>query len=379
MPKKILILNWRSPRSPLEGGAERFTLKYAQYWHSLGYAVTWVTNSYPGSKKNEVADGINYVYVGPALAGNFLSYFFFYPWYLLQSIFVIWGIIRKEKIDLVIDEIHGLPFFSPLFVRSRIVLLVCEVAGPIWDKMFPFPVNVIGRMLERAVYSLYRNAEIWAISESTRQGIAELLPDKKVGVIDLGFEYDKKIIERAEKSKRTSFPCALFLARLVQMKGIEAALKAVPEVVKYYPDFQLWIVGNGLASYEEKLHKLVDELQINAHILFLGYKDGFSKYQTLAQAHYLLHPSYREGFGLTLIEAGIVGTPSIIRTGSSMDALVKEGKNGFVFSTDAEIATTLKNAFSISNYEQISQQAKIMAQHYTWDKVLKRSGQITRL
>ena len=53
--------------------------------------------------------------------------------------------------------------------KRRKVLWVCEVAGTIWDKMYPFPINHIGKFLERIVYLVYRNCEIWAISESTKE------------------------------------------------------------------------------------------------------------------------------------------------------------------------------------------------------------------
>lgn len=79
------------------------------------------------------------------------------------------GIVRHQNINMVIDTIHGLPLFSPLYVRCRQVLWVCEVAGTIWDKMYPFPINWIGKILEKLVYILYRNSEIWAISESTKK------------------------------------------------------------------------------------------------------------------------------------------------------------------------------------------------------------------
>ena len=51
---KILIINWRDPKSPLEGGAERFTQKYAEYWVSQNHQVFWLTNTYEGSKKEEI-------------------------------------------------------------------------------------------------------------------------------------------------------------------------------------------------------------------------------------------------------------------------------------------------------------------------------------
>ena len=170
---KILIINWRDPKSPLEGGAERFTQKYAEYWVSQNHQVFWLTNTYEGSKKEEIRNGVTYLRVGPLLNGTLKSYIFHYPGYLLNSICFAWSFIRLHKIDLVIDEIHGFPFFTPMFSQARNVLLACEVAGPIWNKMFPFPINLIGSWAERMVYQLYSKSEIWAISVSTMNNIKE--------------------------------------------------------------------------------------------------------------------------------------------------------------------------------------------------------------
>ena len=83
---KILILNWRDPKSPLEGGAERFTKKYAEHWVSLGHQVTWITNSFGYSPSEENDGGIKYLRISPALDGTLLKYLFFYPVYLFRSL-----------------------------------------------------------------------------------------------------------------------------------------------------------------------------------------------------------------------------------------------------------------------------------------------------
>ena len=170
--KRILILNWRDPKSPLEGGAERFTKKYAEYWAEQGNKVYWLTNSFKGSKNKETINKVEYIRVSPSLNGRLISYIFKYPIFLIKSIIEAKKIIKKQNIDIIIDEIHGLPFFSPLFSKKRNILLTCEVAGPIWDKMFPFPINVFGKLSEKLIYRLYENTEIWAISNNTKKNIS---------------------------------------------------------------------------------------------------------------------------------------------------------------------------------------------------------------
>ncbi len=373
LTKKILLLNWRDPSSPLEGGAERFTLEYARDWVERGYEVTWLTNTFIGCKKIEVSHGIRFIRVGPVLDGSLLKYFFFYPVFLLQSIYLASRIIIKDKVDIVIDEIHGFPFFTPLFSKARNILLVCEVAGTIWDKMFPFPVNYIGKFVEKSVYRLYRNTEIIAISENTKQNILHLDETLSVKVIDLGVSLDNAVLQLATHTKKFSDPTAIFLARLVKMKGIESAIEAAAHISAQLPKFKLLIVGGGEKSYVEYLKKRISELALQKNVNLVGFVDGQEKYKLLAQAHFLLHPSYKEGFGLTVIEAGLVGTPAIIRKGSSLDALVSDGHNGYHFTDDSEIAETFIKNWNSSQYPEVRKQSIAKAEKYLWKDVLQRA------
>lgn len=377
MKKKILILNWRDPQNHLSGGAEYFTQKYAEHWVSLGHEVTWMTNICPNCKDEETINGVKYIRVAPYLSGKLISYLVNYPIYLAKTILVARKFIKRNQVDLVIDEIHGFPFFSPLFSSTKNIFLVCEVAGSIWDKMFPFPLNLIGKLTEKLIYSFYKNTEIWAISENTKKNILEILPQAEVKIIDLGVELNSKTINKLSKESKFNFPSAVFLARLVKMKGIETALKATSQMIKKLPNFKLFIIGSGDEQYVSFLTKKIHEMGIENNVEFLGRVDEETKFKYLAKVHFLLHPSYKEGFGLTLIEAGLVGTPAIIRAGSSMDSLINDGINGFSFSKEGQIAQIFLKNYKSKKYVNLTKQAKDKSREYLWDDVFKRSQEIT--
>ena len=130
----ILILNWRDPKNPKSGGAEIVTLEHAKAWIKHDHKVTWFTSKFEGSKTNEKIDNVNIV-----RRGNFLTVYFLAPFFYLLS---------GNKFDIVIDEIHGLPFFTPIFVRKPKIAFIHEVAGEIWEYMFPFPPGLVFCYLE---------------------------------------------------------------------------------------------------------------------------------------------------------------------------------------------------------------------------------------
>src|SRR3989304_4913798 len=100
---RILILNWRDPKNPKSGGAEIVTLEHAKAWVKKGHKVTWFTSKFAGSKGTE--------------------------------------------------KIHGIPFFTPLYVKKPKIAFIHEVANEIWNYMYSFPINKIGKSIEPILLS----------------------------------------------------------------------------------------------------------------------------------------------------------------------------------------------------------------------------------
>ncbi len=375
----ILILNWRDLHNPKAGGAERITARYAQYWVTKGHSVVWFTNSYNRAKKSEVENGVHYKRIGPALSSSFINNLIFYPSYLFQTIRAVLQWSKEHEVDLVIDEIHGLPFLTPLYLASPKVLLVCEVAGPIWDKMYPFPLNSVGKILEKLTYRLYRKTPMWAISENTKRDILKLQPQADVKILPLGIDVDKKLLVDYRTPQKSKNPSAVFLARLVPMKGIEAAIEVAELISRTLPDFTLLVIGKGDRAYEKHLKDLVTSKNLTQNVQFLGRLDEAEKYQILASSHFLLHPSYKEGFGLTVLEAGLVGTPAIIRDGSSLNELVDDRKSGFIAKTEDEMADIFIASFNHQDYSEFVKNSRAKALTFDWPKILGKSASVTNL
>ena len=149
----ILILNWRDIRHPKFGGAEVVTMEHAKGWVAAGNEVTWLTASYSGAKKEEIFQKVRFI----RRAGS-LTIYLYVPLFLLTH----WN-----AFDVIVDEVHGFPFFSPLFTGKPVVVFIHEIAGEIWDYMFSFPKNTIGKLLERWYFHLYRYCLFWTDAPST--------------------------------------------------------------------------------------------------------------------------------------------------------------------------------------------------------------------
>ena len=123
---RILILNWRDPNNPKAGGAEVVNLALARQWIAAGHEVTWFSARFPGAAAEETIQGVRVLRRGR-------------PWTVHWWAF--WAYLRRtlRGHDLVIDQIHGIGFLTPLYVREPRLALIYEVAGSIWFKMYSLP------------------------------------------------------------------------------------------------------------------------------------------------------------------------------------------------------------------------------------------------
>ena len=197
----ILILNWRDVSHPKSGGAELVTMEHAKGWVAAGHRVTWLTANYHGAETENTIDGVDFV----RRWGSFTIYFYV-PIYLLAN---------AKQFDVIVEEIHGFPFFFPLLTGKPILVFIHEIAGKIWDRMFPFPKNEIGKFLEWLYFHLYKHCVFWTDARSTIDELVERgIPRKNCVAIPCPVMITP-VSRIPKKEKNHTFIC---VSRLVKMK-----------------------------------------------------------------------------------------------------------------------------------------------------------------
>ena len=355
----ILILNWRDPKNPKSGGAEIVTLQHAKAWAAAGHKVTWFTSKFRGAKDEEKIEDINIV-----RRGNFITVYLLAPQFYLFS---------KQKFDLVIDEIHGLPFFTPLYIKVPKIAFIHEVAGEIWDFMYPFPVNKIGKMLEPLYFRLYRNVRFWTDANSTIDDLANKgIKRKNCIAINCPISHQSlNALPRKEKA-----PTFIFVSRVVKMKGIEEIIRAFFYILRELKDAKLWIVGDGDKDYIQDLRETISTYAISSKVKFFGRVSEKEKFELLKKAHLLLHASVKEGWGLVVIEAAASGTPSIVYDVGGLRDSVKNGKTGIVLKENSckEMAREAVALYKDKKRYQILQKNGLSwAKSLNWKDATKQS------
>lgn len=128
-------------------------------------------------------------------------------------------------------------------------------------------------------------------------------------------------------------PYFLSMTRLVPRKNVATLIRAYDAyrgLVASREPWELVICGSG--DEERRLRALAAELGIAAGVHFPGFVpyEALGAWYGLAQA--FVHPALIEPWGLVINEACAAGLPILCSTTvGACDALVREGRNGFVF------------------------------------------------
>ena len=158
---QILWFNWRCIKNPAAGGAEVFTHEVAKRLVRMGHELTLITSKPKGLPEKEEIEG----YTVWRSGGRYTVYLKARKIY--QEYF-------KGKVDIVIDEINTIPFFTVKYVKEPVVALIHQLAREYWLlEMYP-PLSLLGYFLEPRYLRLYRDTPTITVSQSTKKDLEEL-------------------------------------------------------------------------------------------------------------------------------------------------------------------------------------------------------------
>lgn len=118
-----------------------------------------------------------------------------------------------------------------------------------------------------------------------------------------------------------------FAGRLTADKGINELLYAFLNIEKKYPNVKLFIMG-GMDDYDSIDTKLFTEAKSSQNIIFTGNVSNVEEYY--AASDIFVAPSYREGFGLVVVEAEAMALPAIVSDVPGQTDAVKKDITGLI-------------------------------------------------
>jgi glycosyltransferase involved in cell wall biosynthesis len=147
----------------------------------------------------------------------------------------------------------------------------------------------------------------------------------------------------------------IFVGRIVKDKGVNELVNVFVKLQALKHSVHLILVGpeeEGLNPISDESHK---HIETNKNIHALGQQDDIRPYLLSSNAFVL--PSYREGFGMVLIEAGALGLPCITTDISGCNEIIIPGENGEIIPVHNENALYYKMNEWVEQPEKIAYMA----------------------
>ena len=356
--RHILFLNWRDTRNPEGGGSEVYTERVAAELVAAGHRVTLLCATHGDSPAEQsLPSGVHVlrrggrhtVYLRAALA------------YLAGGLHL--GPLASAMPDLIVDVCNGVPFLSPLYARCPTVVVVHHVHREQWPVVLGGWRGRVGWWLESVVAPrVYRRCRYVTVSTATRDVLIRLgVGGERITLIHNGLtEVDARPVPR------TPYPCLVVLGRLVPHKRVEYAMAALAAVAADRPDARLIVAGRGW--WETKLRQHAATLGVADRTEFAGYVTERRKHEILASGWVALLPSLKEGWGLTILEAGARGTPAVaFRSAGGVRDAVLDGRTGvLVDDLDDFVARTRWLLADDRARQRMGAAARRYASSFTW-------------
>lgn len=362
--RRILMFNWRDTRHAWAGGAEVYVHEIARRWASDGHQVTLFCGNDAHSPRNETIDGVRIIRRG----GAYTVYVWAFLYYIKRL---------RGKFDVIVDSENGIPFFSPLYARIPVVLLIHHVHQEVFREHLPFPLSTIARFMEgRIMPKVYKNSIVITVSESSKNDIIRhhIADASRVEIVNPGIETTKFYV-----SRKTSHPSFLYLGRLKPYKNVDVIIRAFAQIMRSYPAASLSIVGEG--EMLDPLRALSTSLKVDDKVMFYGKIADSDKAILLSQSWALLQPSLLEGWGITVIEANASGTPVIASNVAGLRDSIINGQTGILVEPNNVLAfvKAMKDIIeNASKRRSMSKEAYSWSGKFNWNKSAKNFYRIIR-
>lgn len=315
----------------ISGTLDFFILNTAIYLHNhTDWDISFIC-SYDERLKNKLPDYIHYYPVsmkrGVSLSG-------------IKAVFEMSKIFKENNFDLIQYSTPNASLYASIAgIIARVpIRLYCQ-----WGMVYVGFLGIkrkIFKIIEKFICKLSTWIEPDSYSNLDFAHKEKLYPINKGSVIWNGsacgvnlkkFNYTDKEEYRISIKKQLNIPNDAFvygfIGRITRDKGINELLKASYEIIKNNKNVYLLLVG-----YEEVNGNIESELfnwsKTSQKVIYAGVTNVVEQY--LSAMDCCILPSYREGFGMSVVEAEAMGVPVIVTNIPGPIDAMKNNETGLI-------------------------------------------------
>jgi 1,4-alpha-glucan branching enzyme len=291
---------------PYVGGQERYVRNLARALVNRGHAVEVFTSNFPKWKEHELVDGVEvrrFDVISRPLNNPISSTLFVH---LLR---------HCKRFDIVhAHNEHAAPS------------LYCALAKSYGN--FPLIVTCHGRLrfdhfakdLIERVYSktlgarlLKKADKVITLSNSDKKYLLSLgVPLEKLSVIPNGVDLSEYDFQHNDLPKEIIFGgkrLVLFVGPILERKGPQLLIQAIPLIIEEHPDTVFVFVGGG--NFKEEAEKLSRKLHVEKYAYFTGYVPEGQLRCLYQHSNIFVLPSFSEGFPYAVLDAMAFSKPVV--------------------------------------------------------------------
>jgi glycosyltransferase involved in cell wall biosynthesis len=352
----ILLVNWQDLENPQAGGAELHLFEIFSRLASRGHRIRLVCSGWTGAACRVELSGIDVTRVGGRLG------------FALLARGAVRAALRARRPDIVVEDVNKLPLMLPTLSRLPFCAIVPHLFGTTAFEEVNWPMAATVWLSERPLARVYRRAGFHAISESTRDDlVARGVRPGAIRVIHPGVDAER--LRPGPPGSRAPAPQFVYVGRLRRYKGVDVALRALALARATRPDLTLEVAGTG--AHRPALEQLARELGVADAAHFRGFVSDADKAALFRRAWANLFPSPKEGWGITIVEAGACGTPSLASDSPGLRDSVQHGRTGFLVphgDARALADRMLELAGDRSLVERLGAAARRFAEVHSWER-----------
>ena len=307
------------------GSAHSFLRKHMEML-SEEYKVYYVSNELDESKILVPYDGYKCVDIHRNIS----------MWSDLKAVFTLYKYFKAEKFDVV----HSVTPKAGLLTAiagwlARVPRRIHIYTGQVWATKTGL-MRVMLKFMDKLIAML--NTNLLVDGEGQRRFLIEqgVLKESNSCVLAngsiTGVELDKFVtsdeVRARERSKfgfKESDVVYIFLGRLNHDKGIGELFAAFDKLLAEYDNAKLVLYGNDEGGYDHKVESYPN-IKRNVNYFFPGRTS--QPFEALQVADVFVIPTWREGFGMSIIEAQGLGLPVITSDAYGVVDASVEGKTG---------------------------------------------------
>jgi glycosyltransferase involved in cell wall biosynthesis len=291
--------------------------------------------------------------------------------YLLSGAWKAWTVCRKERIEILHVHWpfpHGLMALLPARLLGVKVVSTCHSAELALAAGSKISTKVLA-------FCLRTSAAITANSAHTAKLIQEV-SHREAEIIPWGatVKVDSSIASVPQK-----FPLLLFSGRLIERKGVNFLIQAMPLILK---ERKVRLVVTGDGRYRKEWEDLAQQLGVSESVRFAGFVDNTELSTLFRSCTVYVHPAIydskgdTEGLGVVLIEALSNAKPVVASAVGGIVDIIKDGETGLLVpeKNPEAIAKAVIRLLNDPEYAgRLGKQGFAYAREYfNWDRIMNR-------